>query len=175
MSSLSSRARWTAVVVAAFLGGIILASGGLNLSKLGLAQSKPDAQSVAPLVQASNAFVEIADHVTPAVVSISVESRPQPGSQRRIPNGMQLPPGFEDFFNQQPAPQVESGSGSGFIVSKDGYILTNNHVVTMGDRTTIADRVTVQMLDNRTYKAKVVGNDPTTDVAVVKIEGNNFP
>jgi serine protease Do len=45
----------------------------------------------------------------------------------------------------------------------------------MGDRTTVADRVTVQMLDNRTYKARVVGNDPTTDVAVVKIEGNNFP
>ena len=73
MSSLSSRARWVAVVFAAFLGGLILASGGLNLSKLGFAQSKPDAQSVAPLVQASNAFVEIADHVTPAVVAISVE------------------------------------------------------------------------------------------------------
>src|SRR5687768_1639683 len=175
MSSLSSRARWVAVVVAAFLGGLIIASGGLNLSKLGFAQGKPDPQSVAPLVQASNAFVEIADHVTPAVVSISVESRPQPGTQqRRIPNGMQLPPGFEDFFNQQP-PQVESGSGSGFIVSKDGYILTNNHVVTMSDRTTVAERVTVQMLDNRTYKARVIGNDPTTDVALIKIDGNSFP
>jgi serine protease Do len=162
--------------VAAFLGGLVIASGGLNLSKLGFAQGKPDAQSVAPLVQASNAFVEIADHVTPAVVAISVESRPSATSrQRTMPNGMQLPPGFEDFFNQQQAPQVESGSGSGFIVSKDGYILTNNHVVTMGDRTTIADRVTVQMLDNRTYKARVIGNDPTTDVAVIKIDGNNFP
>jgi len=176
MSSISSRARWIAVVVAAFLGGLIIASGGFNLSKLGFAQGKPDAQSIAPLAQASNAFVEIADHVTPAVVSISVESRPSAASrQRSLPNGMQLPPGFEDFFNQQQAPQVESGSGSGFIVSKDGYILTNNHVVTMGDRTTIADRVTVQMLDNRTYKARVVGNDPTTDVAVIKIDGDNFP
>ena len=174
MSSLSSRARWVAVVVAAFLGGLIIASGGLNLPKLGFAQAKPDPQSVAPLVQASNAFVEIADHVTPAVVAISVESRPQANTQqRRVPNGMQLPPGFEDFFNQQQQPQVESGSGSGFIVSKDGYILTNNHVVTMGDRTTVADRVTVQMLDNRTYKARVIGNDPTTDVAVIKIEGRN--
>ncbi|MEO8575599.1 MAG: trypsin-like peptidase domain-containing protein [Gemmatimonadales bacterium] len=175
MSSLSSRSRWVAVVVAAFLGGLIIASGGLNLSKLGFAQGKPDAQSVLPLVQASNAFVEIADHVTPGVVAISVESRPQANTQqRRVPNGMQLPPGFEDFFNQQQQqPQVESGSGSGFIVSKDGYILTNNHVVTMGDRTTIADRVTVQMLDNRTYKARVVGNDPTTDIAVIKIDGRN--
>ena len=176
MSSLSSRARWIAVVVAAFLGGLILASGGLNLSRLGFAQGKPDPQSIAPLAQASNAFVEIADHVTPAVVAISVESRPNQASrQQRLPNGLQVPPGFEDFFNQQQAPQVESGSGSGFIVSKDGYILTNNHVVTSSDRTTVADRVTVQMLDNRTYKARVVGNDPTTDVAVIKIEGNNFP
>ena len=175
MSSLSSRARWVAVVFAAFLGGLIIASGGLNLSKLGFAQGKPDAQSVAPLVQASNAFVEIADHVTPAVVSISVESRPTAGSTQRVPQGLQVPPGFEDFFNQQQVPRVESGAGSGFIVSKDGYILTNNHVVTSSDRTTVGDRVTVQMLDNRVYKARVVGHDPTTDVAVIKIDGNNFP
>lgn len=175
MSSLSARARWTVAVVAAFLGGLIIASGGLDLSRLSFAQGRPDAGAVAPLAQASNAFVEIADHVTPAVVSISVESRPTATGQQRRQG--QVPPGFEDFFNQlQPrAPQVETGSGSGFIVSKDGYILTNNHVVTMGDRTTVADRVTVQMLDNRVYKARVVGNDPTTDVAVIKIEGNNFP
>ena len=177
MSSLSSRARWGIAVVCAFLGGLILASGGLNLSKLGFAQSRPDASAVAPLAQASNAFVEIADHVTPAVVSISVESRPSTDVQRRRQPQGQVLPGFEDFFNQlQPrVPQVETGAGSGFIVTKDGYILTNNHVVTMSDRTTIADRVTVQMLDNRTYKARVVGNDPTTDVALIKIEGNNFP
>jgi serine protease Do len=161
-------------VVVAFLGGLIIASGGLNLSKLGFAQGKPDASTVAPLAQASNAFVEIADHVTPGVVAISVESKPTASSRRQIPDG--LPPGFEDFFNQQQAPQVQQGSGSGFLVTKDGYILTNNHVVTMEDRTTIADRVTVQMLDNRVYKARVVGNDPTTDIAVLKIDGkNDFP
>jgi len=161
-------------VVVAFLGGLIIASGGLNLSRLGFAQGRPDASTVAPLAQTSNAFVEIADHVTPGVVAISVESRPNAASRRQLPQG--LPPGFEDFFNQQQQqPQVEQGSGSGFLVTKDGYILTNNHVVTMSDRTTIADRVTVQMLDNRVYKARVVGNDPTTDIAVVKIEGNNFP
>src|SRR5678815_1076662 len=73
------------------------------------------------------------------------------------------------------ASDVYKRQGSGFIVSKDGYILTNNHVVTNSDRTTVADRVTVQMLDNRTFKAKVVGNDPTTDIAVIKIDGGNFP
>jgi len=179
MSSLSSRARWGVAVVVAFLGGLILASGGLNLSRLGFAQSKPSLASTAPIAEASNAFVSIADHVTPAVVSISAESRPAQNSQRRraLPNGMTIPPGMEDFFDQfgQQVPQVEGGSGSGFIVSKDGYILTNNHVVTTSDRTTVADQVTVQLLDHRTFKAKVIGNDPTTDIAVIKINGSDFP
>jgi serine protease Do len=179
MSSLSSRARVVLAVVVAFLGGLIIASGGLNLSRLGFAQSKPSLVSTAPMAEASNAFVAIADHVTPAVVSISSESRPAQASQRRrsLPNGITIPPGMEDFFDQfgQQVPQVEGGSGSGFIVSKDGYILTNNHVVTTNDRTTVADQVTVQLLDHRTYKAKVVGNDPTTDIAVIKIDGGNFP
>src|SRR6478672_10054672 len=179
MSSLSSRARWGVAVVIAFLGGLILASGGLNLSRLGFAQSKPSLATTAPIAEASNAFVSIADHVTPAVVSISAESRPAQNSQRRraLPNGMTIPPGMEDFFDQfgQQVPQVEGGSGSGFIVSKDGYILTNNHVVTTSDRTTVADQVTVQLLDHRTFKAKVIGNDPTTDIAVIKINGDDFP
>jgi serine protease Do len=175
MSSLSSRARLGAAVVVAFLGGLIIASGGLNLSKLGFAQGKPDASAVAPLAEASNAFVAIADHVTPAVVSVSVESKPSASSRRQLPEG--LPPGFEDFFNQQQQqPQVQQQGGSGFLVTKDGYILTNNHVVTQDDRTTVGDRVTVQTLDNHVYKARVVGNDPTTDIAVLKIDGkNDFP
>jgi serine protease Do len=177
MSTLSSRARWGLAVVVAFLGGLIIASGGLNLSRLGLAQGRPSAAATAPMAEASNAFVAIADHVTPAVVSISAESRPTQSRQHPpIPRGS-VPPGFEDFFDQfgQPVPQVEGGSGSGFIVSKDGYILTNNHVVTMSDRTTIADQVTVQLIDHRTFKAKVIGNDPTTDIAVIKINGDDFP
>ena len=175
MSSLSSRARLTVAVAAAFLGGLVVASGGLNWTHAGFAQGKPDASAVATVSNASNAFVELADHVTPAVVSISTASRPsQANSQRRRLN---VPPGMEDFFDQfgQQAPQVEGGSGSGFIVSKDGYILTNNHVVTLNDRTTVADQVTVSLLDHRTFRAKVIGNDPTTDVAVIKIEGKDFP
>ena len=109
MSSLSSRARWTVAVVAAFLGGLIIASGGLDLSRLSFAQGRPDAGAVAPLAQASNAFVEIADHVTPAVVSISVESRPTATSQQRRQG--QVPPGFEDFFNQLQV-QIERKRGT---------------------------------------------------------------
>jgi serine protease Do len=83
---------------------------------------------------------------------------------------LRLPPGFEDFFPQlRRRPQIEQGSGSGFIVSADGYILTNNHVVTG------ADRVTVKLLDKREFTAKVVGTDPNTDVAVIKIDAKGLP
>ncbi|HMC19932.1 MAG TPA: trypsin-like peptidase domain-containing protein, partial [Gemmatimonadales bacterium] len=81
-----------------------------------------------------------------------------------------LPPGFEDFFpNLRRRPQVEQGSGSGFIVSTDGYILTNNHVVAG------ADKVTVKLYDKREFTAKVVGTDPNTDVAVIKIDTRGLP
>jgi serine protease Do len=79
---------------------------------------------------------------------------------------------MDDFFRQfdpNQRRQPEEASGSGFIVSADGYILTNNHVVAD------ADKLTVTLLDKRMFKAKVVGRDPTTDVAVIKIEGSNFP
>ena len=79
---------------------------------------------------------------------------------------------MEDFFKQfdrSSASTPEEASGSGFIVSADGYILTNNHVVAD------ADKVTVTLLDKRMFKAKVVGRDPTTDVAVIKIDGTNLP
>jgi serine protease Do len=85
---------------------------------------------------------------------------------------------MEDFFRQFDIPQQSRpmrGQGSGFIVTSNGYILTNNHVVTNSDRETIADKVTVRMLDHRVFTAKVVGHDRTTDVAVIKIDGSNFP
>jgi serine protease Do len=78
---------------------------------------------------------------------------------------------MEEFFQQfDPRRQAPSeASGSGFIVTKDGYILTNNHVVED------ADRVNVTLTDHRVFKARVVGRDPTTDVAVIKIDGGTFP
>ncbi|HYX82446.1 MAG TPA: Do family serine endopeptidase, partial [Gemmatimonadales bacterium] len=120
--------------------------------------------------ESQNAFEAIADHVTPAVVSIQTErfARNRPTTTRRP----RLPGGIEDFFRQFDVPQNDQpseASGSGFIVSKDGYILTNNHVVAD------ADRVTVGLLDNRTFTAKVVGRDPTTDVALIKVDANDLP
>src|SRR3954468_17316217 len=180
MSIGTQRARLFVAATTAFIGGLIIASG-LNWTKLGFAQTRPAAAVVQPIAEASNAFVAIANNVTPAVVSIEVFSAPRTGStsnrgRAQIPQG--APPGMEDFFRQFDIPQQSRpmrGQGSGFIVTSNGYILTNNHVVTNSDRETIADKVTVRMLDHRVFTAKVVGHDRTTDVAVIKIEGQNFP
>src|SRR5438874_8926591 len=181
MSIGTQRARLFVAVVTAFVGGLIIASG-LNWTKLGFAQSRTNSAIVQPIAEASNAFVAIANNVTPAVVSIEVFSAPRTGNATRgrsqAPQGQGLPPGMDDFFRQFDIPQQSRpmrGQGSGFIVTSNGYILTNNHVVTNSDRETIADKVTVRMLDHRVFTAKVIGHDRTTDVAVIKIDGNNFP
>ena len=167
----TSRARYTATVVGAFVGGLILASG-LDFTRFGWAQSKtppkPSAATVQPLVETQNAFEAIADHVTPAVVSIQAEHLGR--ARGRAPRNNA--PGLDEFFRQFENPhsdQPSEASGSGFIVSKDGYILTNNHVVAD------ADQVNIHLLDNRVFPAKVIGRDPTTDIAVLKIDANDLP
>jgi len=121
-------------------------------------QVSPDA--VRPALDLSAAFTNLAEAVTPAVVRI--ESRRQATEQ----SGQQIPDAFRRFFDvpgqgQQAPPRVSSGSG--FIVSADGYILTNNHVVEG------ADEVTVFFPDRRYLRAEIVGADPYTDVAVIKV------
>ncbi|HEX5072194.1 MAG TPA: Do family serine endopeptidase [Gemmatimonadaceae bacterium] len=167
-----ARARFGAAVAIAFASGIVFASG-FDLTRFGYAQSrspaaKPTVQEVKPISDASNAFVSIAEHVTPSVVSIQAERDAKQRIQRSPRrNG---PPGLEDFFQQfDPRSAPAEASGSGFIVSKDGYILTNNHVVED------FDRLNVTLTDHRVFKAKVVGRDPTTDVAVIKIDGKDLP
>jgi serine protease Do len=156
-------------MLAAFVGGLVFASG-LDLTRSSYAQTQTTASStIAPIVPAnvtelSGALTSIAETMTPAVVSIHAErtrSQAQPNQQRR-------PQSLEDFFGpgrQQPV----QGSGSGFIVSEDGHILTNNHVVDG------FDRLEVTLTDRRTFPAKVIGRDETTDVAVLKIDGGRFP
>jgi len=159
-------------VAIAFASGIVFASG-FDLTRFGYAQSrgaaaKPTVQEVKPIADASNAFVSIAEHVTPAVVSIQAERDAKQRVQRSPRRN--VPPGLEDFFQQfDPRSAPAEASGSGFIVSKDGYILTNNHVVEN------FDRLNVTLTDHRAFKAKVVGRDPTTDVAVIKIDGKDLP
>jgi serine protease Do len=118
-------------------------------------------------------FAEIARRVTPAVVSISAEFSPEvaarmEGGEQQIPPGF-LPPGFLPPGMQQDQQRPVRASGSGFLISGDGYIMTNNHMVDG------AEKVRVTLLDHRIFTAKIVGHDPSTDVALIKIDGNNFP
>src|SRR5687768_7272787 len=180
MKPVLSRLRFGGAVVAAFLCGLLFAAG-FDLTPFSHAQargttSKPPVQQTKPLADAGDAFVAIAEHVTPAVVSIDATSDlPRTAQRGRTPG--RLPPGFEGFeeFLQPQPDRPLSSSGSGFIVSDSGYILTNNHVVTGPDRRTAADRVTVRLNDGRSFRARLIGDDPETDVAVLKIEGTNFP
>lgn len=120
----------------------------------------------------NNAFVELAEATSPAVVTVFTSQTVRQRAQRSI---------FDEFFGfdpfsgpgQRQQPQERefrrSGQGSGFIVSADGYILTNNHVVQN------ADSVYVRTQDNREFTAQIVGTDPGTDIAVLKVEARNMP
>ncbi|MHB1073975.1 MAG: Do family serine endopeptidase [Gemmatimonadaceae bacterium] len=171
MPSSLHRGRFAGAVAVAFFSGLVFASAG-DFTRFGWAQGKtqPSPQAVKPLADIGSAFEAIAEHVTPAVVSIETERQAR-GRMRTLPNDRNHPPGLEDLFRQfEPQQNVpQESSGSGFIVSKDGYILTNNHVVAD------ADKVTVGLLDKRRFPAKVVGRDPTTDVAVLKIDASDLP
>jgi len=123
----------------------------------------------------SEAFAATAKATMPAVVSIKIEKTVmvQPGA-----GDTNEPGSLEDllrrYFGATPQQRsqryLEQGQGSGFIISRDGYILTNNHVV--GN----VDRMVVTLRDGRTFTdAKVIGTDPATEVALIKIEGTNFP
>jgi serine protease Do len=169
MSIHLSRSKIIAIGAVAFVAGVFFASS-MDWTRILGAQGKLGGRSAlvsnGALEDSQNAFVSVAEHVTPAVVSVSAERTTKPQDQRdRI---RQLPPEFQQFFDQPQQPRTQEVGGSGFIVSKDGYILTNNHVVEN------ADRVSVTLLDHRTFKAKVVGHDPQTDVAVLKIDASDL-
>jgi serine protease Do len=130
-------------------------------------QGKPNALAAAPLQSLSDAFATVAEAVRPSVVFIRASKSERAAQQGRDPR---VPQGMEPFFQfpRRNRPEFDQGSGSGFVVSADGYILTNNHVVEN------ADKVIVRLLDRREFEAKVVGTDPNTDVAVLKIDAKNL-
>src|SRR3954465_792700 len=122
----------------------------------------PSIPAAKPLQDLSEAFAAVAEHVKPTVVYIRSQRTEQTTRQR-------VPPGMERFFPRfRQQPDIEQGSGSGFVISADGYILTNNHVVEG------AEQVTVRLLDRREFKAKVIGTDANTDVAVLKIDAKGL-
>lgn len=136
-----------------------------------------DTASVDILRQMGKAFAQIAEKASPAVVRVETKKTI---TQEYSTNPFQSPFFDDDFFDHffgQPfsrrrSPQrkyKQQGLGSGFIVSKDGYILTNNHVVED------ADEINVTLVDGREFKAKSIGSDPDTDVAVIKIDAEDLP
>ena len=138
-----------------------------------------DDSQVAPLLSLDQAMETVAARVTPAIVNVAVTSKVNQKAmmmQQNMPEG--LPDDMQQFFERQfggrgqmvpQQPQFQHGIGSGVIISPDGYIITNNHVVEG------ATDIKVTLSDRRILTAKLVGTDPLTDLAVIKIEGNNFP
>ncbi len=138
-------------------------------------------QGLENLKQTGQAFRNVAKQVSPAVVFIKVEKEVDEQNSENFHSPFGFP--FEDEFfrrffgvppqfqnpHQSPQKRRQAGQGSGFLISPDGYILTNNHVV--GN----ADMVSVQMLDGREYEAQIIGTDPGSDLAVIKINESDLP
>ena len=141
--------------------GAILVSGlgwvRPGLADLNLGANEPPVKLDADASSFSQAFIEVAEKVTPAIVQIGVVS------ERENPHKDWF------FFPFKDMPNEQRGSGSGIIISEDGYIITNNHVVEN------ASKVTVGLSDKRQFDATIIGTDPLTDLAVVKIDANNLP
>ena len=172
--------------------GLVVAGGAVAFTSA-RAAGPVNASGAAP-AGVPQSFADIFQKVSPAVVSIDITGRASPsevammqgqgdedeqgGAGQAPPLPFPLPPGFQfKRFGQGPGGQQPDGkdlpkiaaSGSGFFISADGYIVTNNHVVEH------ADTITVRTADKQVLKAHLVGRDPTTDLAVVKVDGGNHP
>lgn len=153
-----------AVVVAAVLFGMVIA-GGLNFTPAIDAQRRSQTEvRQTPVVDGGLPdFAALAEHVVPSVVSVdTAEQRDPTERQRRAPNDL-----FHRFFGPSPEPeqepQVRRSSGSGFIITPNGEVLTNNHVIED------ADKVEIELSDGSRYETEVVGRDPATDLALLRV------
>ncbi|MDQ8756166.1 Do family serine endopeptidase [Sphingosinicella sp. LHD-64] len=168
------------ITAAVLLGG---AAATLTLNPVGAqtAQNEPGAITV-PRPNGAPGFADMVERLQPAVVNISTRQSVQV-QQRR------LPPGFEEFFRRFGAPVPDGGQGqgqgqgqgdgtvtqrggslgSGFIISADGYIVTNNHVVAPARPDAVVEQITVTLSDRTEYEAEVVGRDQVADIAVLKV------
>lgn len=165
----------TYVIIALLSSGITL--GAYSLLNLGSSHTIGDAPSAftSSVSNIQNVpgnpgeFTFAAEKTTPAVVHIKTKMTARQGRQSSSP--------FDDFFGfgdpfggrRQQAPQTQEASGSGVIISSDGYIVTNNHVVQE------AEEVSVILNDKREFKAKVISTDPSSDLAVIQIKAENLP
>ena len=171
--------------------GAVLAFNANGVHAAAASASALDDHNVSALTSLDQAMESVASRVTPAVVNIAVTSTPsaeetaEDGQEQGRGRGQQqaLPPGFEQFFGpggpfgggggrqgQGPQqPQLQHGIGSGVIISPDGYIVTNNHVVDG------AKDIKVTLNDRRILSAKLVGVDKLTDLAVIKVNAKDLP
>jgi serine protease Do len=170
--------RWvaTVVVVAALAGGALLSSGLKNWSnhtvfgapKFDVAVAHDSAPVL--LGSLSNGFASVLKPALPAIVNIHTSKMVKPHGNSQFFND----PFFRQFFGDQlgpqgkPTPQREQSLGSGVIVTSDGTILTNNHVIDG------ASDIKVYLSDKRQYTAKLIGSDPMTDIAVLKIDASSL-
>ncbi len=177
-----SRLVLLSTVAAVALGGAVLGNGPFSKGTSGAIWTTPanaETGSVAPLPANAFSFADVVDHVRSAVVSIKVKISEVADTDESDEGGPQLSPDdpLEKFFRRfggeegQPfefhhnRPHTEMAQGSGFIISSDGYVVTNNHVVDH------ATEVTITMDDGSTHPAKVIGTDKRTDLALLKIKG----
>jgi serine protease Do len=185
---MNSKSRLTRIGTAVLALAMVTGLGAYHFIQPTGAQAAPtsntqpiDESKVEALLSLDKAMETVAARVTPAIVNVNVTAKVNQkammqGAPDDMPEGM--PEGMQQFFQRQfgqrgqmgpQQPQFQHGSGSGVIFSPDGYIITNNHVVDG------ATDVKVTLSDRRILQAKVVGTDPLTDLAVIKIEGSNFP
>jgi serine protease Do len=153
--------------IAVFLAGMAI-ENGLNGTVAGGAHFVPSAQAQA---RPEEGLPDVIERVVPAVVNISSKKVVEVRGSHPFMQDPFFRRFFEDYFNRfdLPRERVERNLGSGVIVSTDGYILTNNHLV--GD----ADKVLVTLPDEREFDAVIIGSDPETDVAVLKIDADDLP
>ncbi len=119
-------------------------------------------------------FTPLVDQASPAVVNISTKQNRPARGQMQMPDLEDIPPPFREFFRRgfppgQEQPREAQSLGSGFIISEDGYVLTNNHVIAD------ADEIMVRLPDRSELQAKLIGADPRTDVALLKINADDLP
>ena len=168
--NLKTKAALAAVAVSCFVAGAVV-TGVLDLTPWGAAESQPSGDLEA-LRRIGQGFSQVVEEVSPSVVNVRVSKEVK--ASRQPYGGSPF-----DFFGDSPFGQffempegedfLQQGSGSGVIVSVDGYILTNNHVIAG------ADEIKVVMSSGERYDAEVVGSDPRTDLAVIKVDGKGLP
>ncbi len=167
----------------------VLATGLAAIAVAQAPATQPAQNAVAPAVAISppggapRSFADLTARLAPAVVNVSTTQKVEIGRMPRMPGqpgGNPLEELFRRFQEQQdggePVTREATSLGSGFVIAADGYIVTNNHVISAGEgRNKPVESITVTLSDRREYKARVVGRDPLTDLAVLKIEATGLP